>query len=97
MILGCTLSIIIPIINDYFGGEKVVISSGLETAREVSALLTFSNEHAGYKRQPEHKLLQETEHIELIIEEWLKMKVKVEKIEIQNRRRNDGRYRNCIK
>lgn len=62
-----------------------MISSGLETAREVSALLTFSNEHAGYKRQPEHKFFAtgETEHIELIIEEWLKMKVKVEKIEIQ--------------
>ncbi|PKI12527.1 glutamate racemase [Staphylococcus shinii] len=86
VILGCThYPLLYQPINDYFGGEKVVISSGLETAREVSALLTFSNEHAGYKRQPEHKFFTtgETEHIELIIEEWLKMKVKVEKMELQ--------------
>ncbi|NLK09465.1 MAG: glutamate racemase, partial [Staphylococcus equorum] len=71
-------------INDYFGGEKVVISSGLETAREVSALLTFSNEHAAYTAHPEHRFFAtgETEHIERIIEEWLNMETKVEKIEV---------------
>ena len=35
--------------------RKKVISSGLETAREVSALLTFSNEHASYTQHPEHR------------------------------------------
>ena len=60
IILGCThYPLLYQPINEYFGGEKVVISSGLETAREVSALLTFSNEHAGYKRKPKHKFLQQ--------------------------------------
>lgn len=85
VILGCThYPLLYQPINDYFHGEKVVISSGLETAREVSALLTFSNEHAGYKKQPAHKFFAtgETEHIERIIEEWLNMKATVEKIEV---------------
>lgn len=36
-----------------------MISSGLETAREVSALLTFSNEHASYTEHPDHRFLQQ--------------------------------------
>ena len=49
VILGCThYPLLYKPIYDYFDGEKTVISSGLETAREVSALLTFSNEHASY-------------------------------------------------
>lgn len=36
-----------------------MISSGLETAREVSALLTFSNEHASYTENPDHRFLQQ--------------------------------------
>ncbi|MCM3071685.1 glutamate racemase [Staphylococcus equorum] len=85
VILGCThYPLLYQPINDYFGGEKVVISSGLETAREVSALLTFSNEHAAYTAHPEHRFFAtgETEHIERIIEEWLNMETKVEKIEV---------------
>ncbi len=49
------LSIAHKPIYDYFGGKKTVISSGLETAREVSALLTFSNEHASYTEHPDHR------------------------------------------
>ncbi len=45
--------------------RKKVISSGLETAREVSALLTFSNEHASYTQHPEHRFFAtgDTVHI----------------------------------
>ena len=46
VILGCTHHpLLYQPIYEYFSGTKTVISSGLETAREVSALLTFSNEH----------------------------------------------------
>ncbi|WP_251943127.1 glutamate racemase [Staphylococcus sp. Marseille-Q5304] len=83
VILGCThYPLLYQYIYEYFGEEKVVISSGLETAREVSALLTFSNEHAGYKKQPKHQFFStgNTEQIESIIQEWLNMTVKVERI-----------------
>lgn len=47
VILGCThYPLIQQDIEAYFHHEKTVISSGLETAREVSALLTFSQGHA---------------------------------------------------
>lgn len=86
VILGCThYPLLYQPINDYFGGEKTVISSGLETAREVSALLTFSNEHAGYQRQPKHRFFVtgETEYIERIITEWLNISATVEKIDLK--------------
>ena len=65
IILGCThYPLLYKPINDYFGGEKKVISSGLETAREVSALLTFSNEHASYtQHQSIDSLLLEIQYI----------------------------------
>src|SRR5699024_1908686 len=90
VILGCThYPLLYQPINDYFGGEKLVISSGLETAREVSALLTFSNEHAGYKSQPKHRFFAtgETEHIERIMEEWLDMKTTDEKSEVESEKK----------
>ena len=83
VILGCThYPLLYQPLNDYFGGDKTVISSGLETAREVSALLTFSNEHASYTAQPQHRFFStgDTTHITNIIAEWLHMKVKVEQI-----------------
>ena len=86
VILGCThYPLLYKPIYDYFGGNKTVISSGLETAREVSALLTFSNEHAGYQKNPKHKFFAtgDTEHIERIIAEWLKMNVTVEVVDVE--------------
>lgn len=85
VILGCThYPLIYQQINNYFDGEKTVISSGLETAREVSALLTFSSEHAGYKTSPKHRFFAtgDTEHIEYIIQQWLGLDVTVEQIEV---------------
>lgn len=75
VILGCThYPILYQPINDYFDRTKTVISSGLETAREVSALLTFSHEHAHYNPHPEHRFFAngDVTHVEFIIKEWLK-------------------------
>ena len=85
VILGCThYPLLYKPIYDYFDGEKTVISSGLETAREVSALLTFSNEHASYTEHPKHRFFAtgDTTHIKNIIAEWLKMNVQVEQITV---------------
>lgn len=85
VILGCThYPLLYRPINDFFNGEKTVIFSGLETAREVSALLTFSNEHAGHTKNPPHRFFStgETKYIEYIISEWLNMDVTVEQIKV---------------
>ena len=61
--------------------EIKVISSGLETAREVSALLTFSNEHASYTQHQNIDFATgDTVHIKHIISQWLKLDVEVERI-----------------
>lgn len=85
VILGCThYPLLYQPLKNYFGGNKTVISSGLETAREVSALLTFSNEHASYMQSPPHHFFAtgDTTHIQNIISEWLNMEVEVEHIEL---------------
>ena len=85
VILGCThYPLLYQHIYDYFDGHKAVISSGLETAREVSALLTFSNEHAYYTPKPQHRFFAtgERTHIQRIIQEWLHMDVEVEEMVI---------------
>ena len=85
VILGCThYPLLYKPIYDYFDGEKTVISSGLETAREVSALLTFSNEHASYTEHPKHRFVLETytTNIKNIIYYWIKMNLQVEQISL---------------
>ena len=64
IILGCThYPLLYKPINDYFGGEKKVISSGLET-REVSALLTLvMNMRAIHNIQSIDSLLLEIQYI----------------------------------
>lgn len=87
VILGCThYPLLYQPIYEYFSGTKTVISSGLETAREVSALLTFSNEHASYTEHPQHRFFAtgDTTHIKNIIDEWLNMKVEVQRITVDD-------------
>ena len=87
VILGCThYPLLYQPIYEYFSGTKTVISSGLETAREVSALLTFSNEHASYTEHPRHRFFAtgDTTHIKNIIDEWLNMKVEVQRITVDD-------------
>ena len=57
----------------------------IKTAREVSALLTFSNEHASYT---EHQIIDfatgDPTHITNIIKEWLNLSVNVERISVND-------------
>ncbi|KAA1039976.1 glutamate racemase [Macrococcus equipercicus] len=74
VILGCThYPLLKDYIEQYFGGEKTIISSGLETAREVSALLTFSQEHAHNTRVKAHRFFVngDPEKFMRIAREWL--------------------------
>lgn len=74
VILGCThYPLLYDAIHQYFDDGKTIISSGLETAREVSALLTFSNEHSYYTPNPKHQFFAngDVEHITRTIKEWL--------------------------
>ncbi|MBL1240176.1 aspartate/glutamate racemase family protein, partial [Enterobacter hormaechei] len=85
VILGCThYPLLYQPIYEYFSGTKPVISSGLETARELSALLTFSNEHASFTVDPQHSFFAtgDTTHIKNIIDEWLNMTVEVQRITV---------------
>ena len=87
VILGCThYPLLYDAIHQYFDDGKTIISSGLETAREVSALLTFSNEHASYTEHPQHRFFAtgDTTHIKNIIDEWLNMKVEVQRITVDD-------------
>lgn len=74
VILGCThYPLLKPYIEQYFNGEKTVISSGLETAREVSALLTFSQDHAHFSGKVHHEFYVNGNHEKFmrIAREWL--------------------------
>ncbi len=85
VILGCThYPLLYQPIFDYFGKTKTVISSGLETAREVSALLTFSQEHANYDPHPKHRFFAngEVRYMTYIIKEWLNIDTQVERIHL---------------
>lgn len=74
VILGCThYPLIQKDIESYFNHEKSVISSGLETAREVSALLTFSQGHAASSDGVRHEFYVngDGEHFTQIARDWL--------------------------
>ncbi|AVP36811.1 glutamate racemase [Staphylococcus felis] len=99
VILGCThYPLLYQPIFDYFGKNKTVISSGLETAREVSALLTFSHEHASYTPEPKHRFFANGDvlHMTYIIKEWLKINTDVERIFLGKESLNNERYCNSL-
>lgn len=73
VILGCThYPLIQKYIEDYFPNKKI-ISSGLETGREVSAILTFNNSHASIDNQAPHHFYVngDTEQFKIILSDWL--------------------------
>lgn len=89
VILGCThYPLLYQPIYEYFNQTKTVISSGLETAREVSALLTFSHEHASYTPNPKHRFFAngDVHHMTFIIKEWLKLNPDIERIYLNKER-----------
>lgn len=87
VILGCThYPLLQEYIVKYFEGEKQVISSGLETAREVSALLTFSQEHAKYNERPHHEFYVngDSQQFERIARDWLNIEnLKIQSIHLE--------------
>lgn len=88
VILGCThYPLLQHYIHDYFNGEKKVISSGLETAREVSAILTFRNEHVTATQYMKHQFFVngDAKHFKEIAQEWLKQpELQVESIHLED-------------
>lgn len=74
IILGCThYPLIQSSIEAYFHGNKKVISSGYETAREVSSILGFMQLHASKVAAVEHKFFVHgsSDRFQYTIEEWL--------------------------
>lgn len=56
LILGCThYPLLIPVIERVMGNKVKIISSGAETAREVSTLLHYSNRLYTGERLPRHR------------------------------------------
>ncbi|WLD95433.1 glutamate racemase [Alkalihalobacillus sp. AL-G] len=56
LILGCThYPLLSPIIKKFMGNNVSIISSGTETAREVSTLLHYSNRSYTGDRTPRHR------------------------------------------
>lgn len=88
VILGCThYPLLQEYINRFFDDQKKVISSGLETAREVSALLTFRNDHVTQPAATAHRFFVngDAEHFTEIAREWLKdPDIHVESIQLED-------------
>lgn len=86
VILGCThYPLLQDYIEKYFNGEKKVISSGLETAREVSALLTFSQGHAAANDAVHHEFYVNgpSDRFKRIASEWLNQDIEVHSIQLE--------------
>lgn len=78
LILGCThYPLLRDVIQRVIGEEKTVISSGDETAREVSALLYHQNLLYQDDRKPEHRFYTtgEAATFKAIAESWLEIKL----------------------
>lgn len=74
VILGCThYPLLKPEIKDYLGDSKKVIDSGYETARDVSAILTYQRSHSAPREDVKHTILVHgsTERFEYILKDWL--------------------------
>lgn len=86
LILGCThYPLLAPIIKEIVGEKINLISSGEETAREVSALLYHKNLLFTGERKPNHQFFAtgSVDMFKKIATDWLQMKkVNVEKINL---------------
>ncbi|TYR82232.1 glutamate racemase [Priestia megaterium] len=73
LILGCThYPLLKPVIQDVIGPNVKLISSGEETAIEVSAILSYSNLLARSEEEPEHYFFttESTELFQSIASKW---------------------------
>lgn len=74
VILGCThYPLLAEEIRVYFGSGKKVIDSGYETARDVSAILTFKHAHRETVEEVTHTIYVngDSTRFEYILNDWL--------------------------
>ncbi|MBF0710149.1 MULTISPECIES: glutamate racemase [unclassified Gemella] len=86
IILGCThYPLLQKYIEKYFNNEKMVISSGKETAREVSSILTFLELHTT-KLDKEYKFFvsQKSDKFIATAEKWLNLDIDVNVIDVED-------------
>lgn len=79
IILGCThYPILQKYIEKYFDNEKMVISSGRETAREISSILTFLKAHNKEKKiQDKFFVSKKNDKFKETAEKWLNKDIEV--------------------
>ena len=86
LILGCThYPLLGPLVKKVMGPEVNVISSGDETAREISAILQFNGQLEESEDEPEHEFITTGSRgiFSKIASEWLDMPVdNVQKIKL---------------
>lgn len=86
VILGCTHYPLLAMeIQDYFGDGKKVIDSGYETARDVSAILTYQKAHSAPRDGVTHTILVhgDSERFEYILKDWMPFtSYKIKEIEL---------------
>ncbi|NJP36722.1 glutamate racemase [Alkalicoccus luteus] len=86
LILGCThYPLLAPVIRRVVGSGVEVISSGDETAREVSSLLYHQHMQYSGDREPEHCFYTsgEAETFAAIADEWLGRKLPVREVDLE--------------
>ncbi|MGM7702225.1 glutamate racemase [Pseudalkalibacillus sp. Hm43] len=86
LILGCThYPILMPVIKDVMGVDVTIISSGAETAREVSTILYYNDLLNTDDQMPEHRFFTtgSSEIFNRLSREWFDQSVKyIEHIEL---------------
>ena len=85
VVLGCThYPILKKNIEEYYGNDIKVISSGREAAREVSTVLGYAKLHQKKLNKKEHRFFisQESDNFDSIASKWLKKDINAEVVEI---------------
>ena len=85
VVLGCThYPILKKDIEEYYGNNIKVISSGREAAREVSTVLGYAKLHQKKFNKKEHRFFisQESDNFDSIASKWLKKDINAEVVEI---------------
>ena len=85
VVLGCThYPILKKDIEEYYGNNIKVISSGREAAREVSTVLGYAKLHQKKLNKKEHRFFisQESDNFDSIASKWLKKDINAEVVEI---------------
>lgn len=85
VVLGCThYPILKKDIEQYYGNEIKVISSGREAAREVSTVLGYAKLHQNKVNKTEHKFFisKKSDNFNNIASKWLKQSIRAEIVDI---------------